>query len=149
MTDTSGSTAGPGPEQIAADLTVAVRHVVRRLRTQTPETGLTASQRSALALLAEGPATTAELARAEHVRPQSMRLTVGALESEGLVGRAPDPHDGRRSVVSVTEDGRRVLAEARDAKRNWLAAAVADRLDERERRQLADAVVLLERLVRP
>ncbi|WP_030676587.1 MarR family winged helix-turn-helix transcriptional regulator [Streptomyces sp. NRRL B-1347] len=149
MTDTPGSAAGPGPEGIAADLTVAVRHVVRRLRTQTPETGLTASQRSALALLAEAPATTAALARAEHVRPQSMRLTVGALEAEGLVERAPDPDDGRQSVVSVTEDGRRVLAEARDAKRNWLAAAIADRLDEHERRQLADAVVLLERLVRP
>ncbi|MFD9904521.1 MarR family winged helix-turn-helix transcriptional regulator [Streptomyces sp. NPDC059063] len=136
-------------ENLAADLTTTVRRLVRRLRTASPETGLTTSQRSALSLLDEGSATTAALARAEHVRPQSMRLTIGALEAEGLVGRAPDPDDGRQSVVSMTDKGRAVLAETRAAKHTWLAAAIADRLDEREREQLADAVALLERLIRP
>ncbi|MGW7068959.1 MarR family winged helix-turn-helix transcriptional regulator [Streptomyces sp. NPDC054855] len=146
MTEKPGD---PTPEQLAADLSGAVRRLVRRFRGVSPRTGLSPSQRSVLARLdGEGPATTAGLARAELVRPQSMRLTVSALEELGLVGRAPDPDDGRQSVVSVTDEGRRTLAEMRAAKRDWLAAALADELDPGERRQLADAVELLERLVR-
>lgn len=145
MTENPGATS---PEQVAADLTAVVARVVRRLRTASPGTGLTPSQRSVLAILdREGPHTTAALARAEHVRPQSMRLTVGALEAQELVERAPDPDDGRQSVVSVTPQGSRVLAEVRAAKHGWLSAAIAEQLDADERRQLADAVALLERLV--
>ncbi|MGW7084306.1 MarR family winged helix-turn-helix transcriptional regulator [Streptomyces sp. NPDC054871] len=145
MTDKPG---GPTPEQLAADLTAVIGRVVRRLRTASPGVGLSASQRTVLALLdREGPATTAALARAELVRPQSMRMTVGALESMELIERAPDPNDGRQSVVSVTAKGRRTLADARAAKHGWLSGAIADGLDADERRQLADAAVLLERLV--
>lgn len=136
------------PEQIAADLSNVVRRLVRRLRGVTPATGLSPSQRSVLARLDHaGPATTAGLAREEFVRPQSMRLTVGALEDMGLVARAPDPDDGRQSVVSVTDQGRRTLTEMRTAKHDWLSTALAEGLDPAERRQLADAIVLLERLV--
>lgn len=148
MTDHAANSAAPAPEHLAADLTAAVRRMVRRMRTASPDTGLTASQRSALARLDEAPATTAALARAELVRPQSMRLTVGALEEQGLVARTPDPSDGRRAVMSVTEKGRGVLAGLRAAKNDWLSAAITDELDEHEQRRLADAVALLERLVR-
>ncbi|MFE0172083.1 MarR family winged helix-turn-helix transcriptional regulator [Streptomyces sp. NPDC059002] len=145
----SALSGDPTPEQVAADLTGVVRRLVRRLRGAAPVTGLSPSQRSVLARLdGEGPATTAGLARAELVRPQSMRMTVGALVDMGLVERAPDPDDGRQSVVSVTDQGRRTLAELRAAKHDWLSAALAAEFDPAERRQLADAVVLLERLVR-
>lgn len=101
-----------------------------------------------LARLADGgPATTADLARSEFVRPQSMRLTLGALEEQGVVERAPDPADGRKSVMSITEAGRTTLAEVRAAKRNWLAEAVAAELDGAERRTVAEAASLIERLV--
>ncbi|MFD3577037.1 MarR family winged helix-turn-helix transcriptional regulator [Streptomyces sp. NPDC058644] len=138
----------PTPEQIAADLSNVVRLLVRRLRGVTPATGLSPSQRSVLARLGHtGPTTTAALAREELVRPQSMRLTVGALEEMGLVERAPDPDDGRQSVVSVTDQGQRTLTEMRAAKHDWLSTVLADGLDPAERRQLADAIVLLGRLV--
>ncbi|MEU6000017.1 MarR family transcriptional regulator [Streptomyces sp. NPDC047197] len=138
----------PTPEQIAADLSNVVRRLVRRLRGVTPATGLSPSQRSVLARLGHtGPTTTAALAREELVRPQSMRLTVGALEEMGLVERAPDPDDGRQSVVSVTDQGQRTLTEMRAAKHDWLSTVLADGLDPAERRQLTDAIVLLERLV--
>lgn len=139
--------SAPTPEQVAADLTAVVGRFVRRVRTASPAAGLSASQRTVLALLDRGgPATTAALARAELVRPQSMRMTVGALEDMGLVERTPDPDDGRQSVVSVTDQGRRTLTEMRAAKHDWLSTALADGLDPAERRQLADAIVLLERL---
>ncbi|WP_328378517.1 MarR family transcriptional regulator [Streptomyces sp. NBC_01020] len=138
----------PSSEQIAAELAVVLGHVARRLRQTSPGLELTHSQRSALSLLdREGPMTTAALARAELVRPQSMRLTIAALEARELVGRAPDPRDGRQSVMSLTDLGRRTLEGVRADKQGWLALAISDELDPAERRTLTDAVALLERLV--
>ncbi|MEU8503204.1 MarR family transcriptional regulator [Streptomyces brevispora] len=148
-------TQSPGPapvdptaEQVANDLAAVVGRLLRRLRSSSSESLLTPTQRSVLARIEDGgPATTAALARAEFVRPQSMRLTLGALEEQGLVERAPDPEDGRKSVMSITDTGRTTLAAVRAAKRNWLAEAIAAELDGAERRTVAEATALLDRLV--
>ncbi|MEU1124330.1 MarR family transcriptional regulator [Streptomyces sp. NPDC005899] len=146
--DQEQAPADPTPDHLASDLAGVVGRLLRRLRSTSGESLLTPSQRSVLARLHDGgPSTTAELARAELVRPQSMRLTLGALEGQGLVARAPDPGDGRKSVVSVTAAGRTTLAEVRAAKRDWLADAIAGELDGAERRTVAEAVALLNRLV--
>ncbi|MFJ6431034.1 MarR family winged helix-turn-helix transcriptional regulator [Streptomyces sp. NPDC091416] len=149
MTQPSGTRpADPTAEEVAQQLASVVGRLLRRLRSSSSESLLTPTQRSVLARLEDGgPATTADLARAEFVRPQSMRLTLGALEEQGLVERAPDPADGRKSVVSATDAGRTTLAGVRAAKRNWLAEAVAAELDGAERRTVAEAAVLIERLV--
>ncbi|MEU3651833.1 MarR family transcriptional regulator [Streptomyces sp. NPDC032161] len=141
------ATSSPEPEQVALRLSAALGRLLRRLRTTSSESLLTPTQRSVLARLdREGPTTTAALARAEYVRPQSMRLTVGALESRGLVERAPDPADGRKSVVSITRTGLEVLTAVRTAKNDWLAEALAAELDDEERRTVAEAAELLDRL---
>ncbi|MFE7426244.1 MarR family winged helix-turn-helix transcriptional regulator [Streptomyces sp. NPDC057545] len=137
----------PEPEQVALRLSAVLGRLLRRMRSTSSEGLLTPTQRSVLARLdREGPATTAALARAEYVRPQSMRLTVGALESRGLVERAPDPADGRKSVVSITRTGLEVLTTLRTAKNDWLAEALAAELDDEERRTVAEAAELLARL---
>ncbi|MEU6390922.1 MarR family transcriptional regulator [Streptomyces sp. NPDC046939] len=150
MPGTQGPTgAEPPVERIAADLATAVGRLSRRLRSASPDSLLTPTQRTVLARLdTEGPATTAALARAEYVRPQSMRLTVGALEERGFVARSPDPNDGRQSVMSITESGRATLTSVRTAKHGWLSQALTAELDADERRTLAEAALLLERLVR-
>lgn len=138
----------PLAEQVAADLSAVVGRLLRRLRTASPGSLLTPTQRTVLARLdGEGPATTAALARAEYVRPQSMRLTLAALEEQGFVARTPDPDDGRQSVVAITESGRHTLASVRAAKHSWLVQALAGELDEAELRTLAEATGLMERLV--
>ena len=135
-------------EQVAADLTAVVGRLNRRLRTASRDSLLTPSQRSVLVRLnTSGPATTAALARAEYVRPQSMRLTLAALQDRGLVTRSPDPHDGRQAVVSLTDLGRRTLEEVSAARQGWLSAALAEHCDDGELRTLAAATALLERLV--
>ncbi|WP_406454375.1 MarR family transcriptional regulator [Streptomyces sp. NBC_00876] len=140
--------ADPTAEEVANQLAAVVGRLLRRLRSSSSESLLTPAQRSVLARLDDGgPTTTAGLARAELVRPQSMRLTLGALEGQGLVERAPDPADGRKSVMSITDTGRATLAQVRAAKRNWLAEAVAAELDGAERRTVAEAAALIERLV--
>lgn len=147
----SGSYARSMPdkdqERLATDLGATVSLLMRRLRAASPQGELSPTQRAVLARIdADGPSTIAALARAELVRPQSMRVTVGALEEHGILARNPHPTDGRQVVFSLTEEGRRVLRDVRAAKHDWLAVAVAERLTADERRTLAEATALIRRL---
>ena len=99
-----------------------------------------------LRLERDGPSTTSALARAEGVRPQSMAQVVAALEAAGLVSGAPDPADGRRTLLSLTEACRTQLREGRAARQDWLTRALQQRFSPREQDDLAAAVRLLGRL---
>ncbi|MFB7634233.1 MarR family winged helix-turn-helix transcriptional regulator [Streptomyces sp. NPDC056149] len=135
-------------KRIATDLGATVSLLMRRLRAASPQGELTPTQRAVLARIdADGPSTIAALARAELVRPQSMRVTVGALEEHGILARSPHPTDGRQVVFSLTEGGHRVLADVRAAKNDWLAVAIAEQLTADEQRTLAEATALIRRLI--
>jgi DNA-binding MarR family transcriptional regulator len=97
-------------------------------------------------LAKEGPATTADLARAECVKPQSMGATITALEEMGMVERKPHPTDGRQVNIELTAKGAAVRKSAKDAKRTWLAEAIAQ-LDEQDRETLFKAGEIIKRLV--
>jgi DNA-binding MarR family transcriptional regulator len=132
---------------VAADLRVVLSQLARRMRAQTGAVDLTRSQSSVLLRLEkDGPATMTALARAEGVRPQSMSVTVSALESLGLVSGAPDPNDGRKTVLSLTESAREQFATGRLAKQDWLAAALRAQLSPAEQAELASCLPLLRRL---
>ncbi|WP_037910760.1 MarR family winged helix-turn-helix transcriptional regulator [Actinacidiphila yeochonensis] len=137
------------PTRLAADLRATLGPLTRRLRRCGPDDELTLSQVSVLVLLdREGPATSSELAAREGVRPQSMCAIVGVLSGRGLVEREQDPADGRRMVVSLTQDGREGLLGARRERARRLAEAVEAELDADERERLAAALPLLERITR-
>lgn len=132
----------------ADELTTLVAQLGRRLRAASAEAELTPSQQSVMGRLGrQGAATTAGLARSELVRPQSMRLTLAALEERGLVARAPHATDGRLVVFSLTAEGAELLGSGRAARRSWLAQAIDTRLTPQEHRTLAAALPLLQRLV--
>lgn len=135
-------------ERLATELGAAVSLLMRHLRAASPQGELTPTQRAVIGRIdTDGEATIAALARAELVRPQSMRLTVGALEERGVLARSPHPTDGRQVVFSLTEEGRRMLAVVRQAKQNWLAEAIADRLTPEEQQTLESATALIRRLM--
>ncbi len=96
-------------------------------------------------LAIDGPATTADLARAESVRPQSMGATIAALEERGFVERRAHPTDGRQFNIALTAKGAAVRDSAKDAKRTWLAQAIAQ-LDEGDRKTLYKAGEIIQRL---
>ncbi|WNE95879.1 MarR family transcriptional regulator [Streptomyces luomodiensis] len=130
-----------------------IRVVIGRLRRRFKETydneELTPSQTSVLSRLSkEGPASTSDLAAAERVRPQSMAATLGALDERGLIQRRPDPHDGRRQLVSVSEAGGAFLADKRRAGEEWLARSLETGYTEAERQTILEALALLDRLTR-
>jgi DNA-binding MarR family transcriptional regulator len=137
----------PDVEEVAGALRVTVGLLVRRLRQVEGHGDLTLPESSALARLDRGgPATPSALARQEQISPQSMGATVAALEARGLVERRPDPEDGRRAVISVTEAGQRALWDRRNARTRQLARALSAGFTGAEIAQLSAATPLLERL---
>ncbi len=96
-------------------------------------------------LARHGAATTADLARAEAIKPQSMGTTIASLEELGIVGRKPHPTDGRQMLIELTAKGEAIRRSAREAKQSWLADAVSQ-LDSRDQETLFAAVDILKRL---
>src|ERR1700761_2013354 len=145
--DAAPTTDAQNVEQIAAALRVSVGLLVRGLRQVPVQGDLTLSETSALARLDRGgPTTPGALARQEQISPQSMGATLGALEARGLIERAPDPDDGRRAVMSITDAGLALLRSRRNAKVQQLARALTAEFTPEELDQLAAAAPLLERL---
>ena len=137
----------PEAEEVAAALYLSVGLFKRRLRQVPAEGELSLPESSALRRLERGgPATVTALAKAEQISVQSMGATLGALEARGLIGRRPDPADGRRSVMSVTEAGLAALSDKRNARIAQLARALADGFTPAELGQLMAAAPLIERL---
>ena len=137
---------GKNYETTVIDLMQSIGLLVRRVRAAAGSHELSLTEASVMGRLAkDGPATTADLARAEGMKPQSMGTAIAALEEMGMVERKPHPTDGRQVNIDLTAKGAAVRKSAKDAKRTWLAQAIAE-LDEREREALFKAAEIIKRL---
>ncbi|MEU1618380.1 MarR family transcriptional regulator [Streptomyces sp. NPDC005722] len=135
------------PTEVGAALRLSVGRIARRLRQAHAVGDVTLSEVSVIARLdRDGPDSPGSLAELERVRPQAMATTLAGLEERGLVSRSPDAHDRRRVVMTVTGAGRKVLADRRSESVRRLAAVLDGRFTAEERRQLVDALPLLDRL---
>jgi DNA-binding MarR family transcriptional regulator len=145
--DESGPSVPDEVFEVAGRLRVSVGMLIRKLRQMPLEGELTLPETSALSRLDRGgPATSSELARAERISPQSMGVTIAALEERGLVAREKDAEDGRRIAISITGTGRRLVHDRRGKRTALMARALADGFTEAEREQLGAVAPLLERL---
>jgi DNA-binding MarR family transcriptional regulator len=140
-------TEGPDVQEVAGALRVSIGLLFRRLRQMKAEGELTLPESSALVRLDRaGPATSSALARLEQISPQSMGMTLAGLEARGLVERRPDPGDGRRAVISVTDAGRQLRRNRRNQSTEAMARALSAAFTGAELDQLLAAAPLLERL---
>ncbi|GLY92327.1 MarR family winged helix-turn-helix transcriptional regulator [Actinoallomurus iriomotensis] len=131
--------------QLAEELRQAVGRFVRATRARTDT--LPPMRAEALGQLdREGPQTIAQLAAGRGVRHQSMSRMVAELEDLGLIEKIANPADGRGFVISLSPTGRAALDTDRAARRDHLAAAIAENLDDAERRALAAVPDLLAKL---
>jgi len=129
------------------DFSQAIGLLVRRVRAAAASHELSLTESAVMARLdKEGPATTAELARAESMKPQSMGATIAALEEMGMVERKPHATDGRQMNIVLTAKGEALRKSTKDAKRTWLAQAIAQ-LDKQEQATLFAAGGIIRRLV--
>jgi DNA-binding MarR family transcriptional regulator len=133
---------------LATDIRAVFGKVKRRLRDHGGQNDLTPSQISAILLLEkDGSATVSTLARAEGMRPQSMSAVVTSLQEAGLVAGAPDPSDGRQTLMSLTPKCLKWLQQGRAARQDWLTTTIAQKLSPKEQKKLQKALGLLTRLV--
>jgi DNA-binding MarR family transcriptional regulator len=133
---------------MATELRVLVGQLKRRFREKVNLGDLTTSQLAVLRRLdSDGPATVTTLARAESMRPQSMGANIAALEAAGLVSGAPDPNDGRQTILSLTAACKEKVKVGRIACDDWLIEAIEKTLSSAEHHELARAIELLQRLV--
>lgn len=132
----------------AGDVRAVLSRLRRRLREVASLGDLTMSQTSVLNRLEKGgPFSASDLAAAERVRPQSMAATLAAIDKFGLIRRAPDPADGRRQLILLTDSGLERIVGSRRAREEWLTRTLADDYTEAERQLIIEALALLGRLV--
>jgi DNA-binding MarR family transcriptional regulator len=115
MGPAGGAGAGTSPARVSDDLvellTVTQRRVARGVAAVLAEDGATLDGYRLLRSLAGGAGRSmGELVAALHLpAPTLTRLVDGAVDA-ALVYRLPDPHDGRKVVVHLSDPGRARLA---------------------------------------
>ena len=137
-------------EQAALRRVVVFGRLRRRLRALALVDDLSPSQAAVLTRLHQkGPSSTRALASAEAVSHQAISAILAVLDNRGFIQRSPDPTDGRRQLISLTDAG---VAQAEDtigAREEWLARALQDRLTEDQRRAVRHAMALLDVVAEP
>jgi DNA-binding MarR family transcriptional regulator len=140
------SRSDPG---LATSLRISVSRLARRLRVERQAEGLASLSDTQLAALAvldrHGAMTPGELAEHEKVQPPSMTRVIAVLEERRLVMRAPHATDRRQVVLTVTEQGRELVSQARRRRDAWLAKRLKE-LSPEERAVLRAAAPVLEKL---
>jgi DNA-binding MarR family transcriptional regulator len=132
---------------LATEIRSVSRKLKQRLREHGGRNDLTPTQISVLLRLEQdGAATVSSLARAEGMRPQSMSAIVTPLQESGLISGAPDPSDGRQTLMSLTPKCLKWIQEGRAARQDWLTTTISQKLSVHEQQKLQAALELLTRL---
>ena len=141
------ATREPSPAVLAQALRPSVMRLARRLRQMRDDSvGLNSNQLSAMAvLLNSGDLLIGELATAEKMQPPSMTRIVNGLEARGFVARRPHPDDRRQCLVTLSDEGRKILLANRRRRDEWLAIRIAQ-LAPVERQVLREAIEILEKV---
>jgi DNA-binding MarR family transcriptional regulator len=131
----------------AAALRAGLSKLNRRLRSHEEAPGVGTTALSLLSgLYWSGPCSASDLAARVGLQPQSLTRTLHRLEERGLIDRAIDDDDRRRSTIRITESGMRLLQRHVRTREAWLADAMARKLSPAECQILNLAAELLERL---
>lgn len=107
-----------------ADFRCGLRQFLRFSEEQARKAGITPQQHVLLAIVrghAEYPnVAIGAIADSLQVRQSSASLLVDRCVKRGLLNRDEDPLDRRRAIISLTEEGQRILDEIMDANRREL-----------------------------
>lgn len=80
--------------------------------------------------LADEPRRISEIAERVYLDISTVSRHVSALTAEGLITKVPDPSDRRAHVLTLTDEGRAMLADLRERRNAWLSEVVTDWSDE-------------------
>ncbi|OBA88963.1 MarR family transcriptional regulator [Mycolicibacterium elephantis] len=131
---------------LGADLLAVVARI-NRLASQRARMPLGYAQARLLSTIEDcGEARISDLAALDHCSQPTMTTQVRRLEDAGLVSRTLDPEDGRAVLIRITPKGVETLRQVQVDRRAAIDPYL-ERLDDADRKTLADAVVVLQRLL--
>jgi DNA-binding MarR family transcriptional regulator len=96
--------------------------------------------------IAAGSCTLTDLARHQSVSLPTVSKSIDALVRRGWIDRCVDPGDRRQTLVCLTPEGERVMADVKRRAEEYVASRLAS-LSDAERAQLVAATELLIRVV--
>lgn len=139
----------PKSRVLATDLSVLATRLTRWLRAADDAPSLSGPEASAMAVVIHSNGITpSRLAQYEQVRRPTITRTIDSLVNRDFVQRDPDPTDRRGTIIQATAAGREMW-NAGQARRIEPLAERVSALNMVERRQLEQALLLLEKLVNP
>ena len=120
---------------------------LNRLATQRARIPLPFAQGRLLSTIEDqGEARISDLAALDHCSQPTMTMQVRRLEDAGLVSRTADPGDARAVLIRITPKGSKTLTQV-SVDRGAAVDPYLERLEPEDRQTLADAVVVLRRLL--
>jgi DNA-binding MarR family transcriptional regulator len=128
MSDTQGELAGFLPYQLSVASNAVSSLIAERYRKRF---GLKIPEWRVMAVLGDsGRLTQRALTAATVMDKVAVNRAVKVLEDRGLIGRVPNPGDGRSHLLALTEEGRAIHAEvmplARATEADLLAGLAPD-----------------------
>ncbi len=134
---------------LAEELRPVLHRLLRQLRRESDDIGVSPLQALLLAAIREHPGIgVGELACLEKLRGPTISGHVKAMEALGLVTReAPNPDDRRRVGLVATKKGDEIMEAIKRNRTDWLAQKLA-RLPPEAREAIQKAIAPLGEIVR-
>jgi DNA-binding MarR family transcriptional regulator len=134
--------------EVADALRPVLLRVGRELRREARAEGISPEQVSLLVAVKYAPSIgIRDLATHERISAPALTTHADRLERDRLVKRTPNPHDGRRIGLTLTDEGHRVLRRVRSRRTAWLATRLRG-LDAAELAAVEAAIEPLSRLLK-
>jgi len=134
---------------LAEALRLVLRRLLRQLRRESHDLGLSGLQMILLAAICERPGIgVGELARLANLRGPTVSAQIKAMEAAGIVRRkTPNPDDRRRVGLVATEKGSAIVTALRRSRADWLTRKLAE-LTPEARQAIRAAIGPLGEIVR-
>ncbi|HEY2326829.1 MAG TPA: MarR family transcriptional regulator [Gaiellaceae bacterium] len=133
-------------QALATELRPVLLRLTRELKREIHSLGVTGGQASLLVSIKQTAGITAkDLAELERVSAAAMSVSLSRLEKAGLIERTRG-EDRRSAVLSLTDDGEKVLRSVKQRRTAWLAARLKQ-LDEDQRAAIDAALPALTSLL--
>jgi DNA-binding MarR family transcriptional regulator len=135
--------------ELASDLRTTITRLIKKLRKESiTGQSLSLTERSTIALLDQHKELLPnELAAMEKITTQSMSQILAHLLELGYINRRISIEDKRKSIISLSDDGRAVLSQVRSERDEWLDKALKETCSAEERELLRKAMVPLTKLI--
>jgi DNA-binding MarR family transcriptional regulator len=136
-------------KELAAQLRPVLTRLTRKLRKVSPQSGLLSqNERAVLVLLEQHDSLlSSEMATIEGITAQSMGAILKNLFALELISKKPSKTDKRKIYISISSKGKKLIAQVRKEREDWLIAAIEKVCTEKDRVILLKAIVPLNKLL--